>query len=78
MNFLHISKEALSIALAYVGAPIADDLEDWFDRCFTWNTEILAWGADLEPRMEGSHNIMYAQYYGWKKVMTDGEDRRQP
>lgn len=58
--------------------PIADDLEDWFDRCFTWNTEILAWGADLEPRQEGSHNIMYAQYYGWKTVMTDGEDRRKP
>lgn len=42
----------------------------------TWNTDILAWGSDLEPRPEGSHNIMYAQYYGWKKVITDGEDRR--
>lgn len=34
-------------------------------------------GADLEPRPEGSHNLMYAQYYGWKRVITDGEDRRE-
>ena len=58
--------------------PIADELADWSESCYTWNTGILAWGSDLEPRPEGSHNIMYAQYYGWKKVMTDGEDRRQP
>ena len=44
--------------------------------CLTWDTMMLAWGADLEPRQEGNHNLMYAQYYGWKKVMTDGEDRR--
>lgn len=48
--------------------------EHW--TCVTWNTDVLAWGSDLEPRPEGSHNLMYAQYYGWKKVMTDGEDRR--
>ena len=57
--------------------PIADKLPGWWLYNFaTWNTGILAWGADLEPREEGSHNLMYAQYYGWKKVMTDGEDRR--
>ena len=58
--------------------PIADELPDWWlYNCVTWNTDVLAWGSDLEPREEGSHNLMYAQYYGWKKVITDGEDRRQ-
>ena len=57
--------------------PIADELPDWWlYNCVTWNTDVLAWGSDLEPREEGSHNLMYAQYYGWKKVITDGEDRR--
>lgn len=57
--------------------PIADQLPDWWlNNTVTWNTSVLAWGSDLEPREEGSHNLMYAQYYGWKKVMTDGEDRR--
>lgn len=57
--------------------PIADELPDWWiGSSVTWNTVILAWGADLEPREQGSHNLMYAQYYGWKKVITDGEDRR--
>lgn len=57
--------------------PIADELPDWWlNNTVTWNTDILAWGSDLEPREEGSHNLMYAQYYGWKKVITDGEDRR--
>ena len=55
--------------------PIADDICEYWG-CVTWNTDILAWGSDLEPRPEGSHNIMYAQYYGWKQVITDGEDRR--
>ena len=55
--------------------PIADEICDNLG-CVTWNTEILAWGSDLEPREEGSHNLMYAQYYGWKKVITDGDDRR--
>lgn len=58
--------------------PIADKICGITDDAVTWNTGILAWGADLEPREEGSHNIMYAQYYGWKKVITDGEDRREP
>lgn len=58
--------------------PIADELNEQFESALTWNTEILAWGSDLEPRPEGSHNIMYAQYYGWKRVITDGEDRRIP
>lgn len=59
--------------------PIADELPDWwfYYNCVTWNTEVLAWGSDLEPREEGSHNLMYAQYYDWKKVITDGEDRRK-
>ncbi len=58
--------------------PIADQLPDWWlYNCVTWNSVVLAWGADLEPREEGSHNLMYAQYYGWKKVITDGEDRRE-
>ena len=57
--------------------PIADELPEWWlYNCVTWNTVVLAWGSDLEPREEGSHNLMYAQYYGWKKVITDGEDRR--
>ena len=57
--------------------PIADELPDWWlYNCVTWNTDVLAWGSDLEPREKGSHNLMYAQYYGWKKVITDGEDRR--
>ncbi|WP_303841184.1 DUF6056 family protein [Selenomonas ruminantium] len=55
--------------------PVADEICEYWG-CVTWNTEVLAWGSDLEPRPEGSHNIMYAQYYGWKKVITDGEDRR--
>lgn len=58
-------------------SPLADAVCDWWG-CVTWSTEVLAWGSDLEPREEGSHNIMYAQYYGWKKVITDGEDRRMP
>ena len=59
--------------------PIADKLcEYWFYSSLTWDTELLAWGADLEPRPEGSHNLMYAQYYGWKRDITDGEDRREP
>ena len=58
--------------------PIADELPDWWlYNCVSWNTDVLAWGSDLEPRPEGSHNLMYAQYYGWKKVITDGEDRRK-
>jgi hypothetical protein len=58
--------------------PIADKLPDWWlYNCVSWNTDVLAWGSDLEPRPEGSHNLMYAQYYGWKKVITDGEDRRK-
>ena len=58
--------------------PIADELPDWWlYNCASWNTDVLAWGSDLEPRPEGSHNLMYAQYYGWKKVITDGEDRRK-
>ncbi len=56
--------------------PLADEICEYW-TCVTWNVEILAWGSDLEPRSEGSHNLMYAQYYGWKKVMTDGEDRRK-
>ena len=57
--------------------PIADELQDWWlYNIATWNTMVLAWGADLEHREEGSHNLMYAQYYGWKKVITDGEDHR--
>jgi hypothetical protein len=57
--------------------PIADKLCEYlFYSSLTWDTEVLAWGADLEPRPEGSHNLMYAQYYGWKRVITDGEDRR--
>ncbi len=57
--------------------PIADELLYWWNyNCVSWNTIILAWGSDLEPREEGSHNLMYAQYYGWKKVIADGEDRR--
>ena len=57
--------------------PIADELPNWWlNNSATWNTDVLAWGSDLEPREEGSHNLMYAQYYGWKKVVTDGEDRR--
>ena len=55
--------------------PLADEICTYWG-IVTWNTDILAWGSDLEPRPEGSHNIMYAQYYGWKKVITDGEDRR--
>ena len=58
--------------------PIADQLPDWWlYNCVSWNTVVLAWGSDLEPRPEGSHNLMYAQYYGWKRVITDGEDRRK-
>ena len=55
--------------------PVADDICEYWG-VVTWNTDVLAWGSDLEPRPEGSHNLMYAQYYGWKKVITDGEDRR--
>ncbi len=55
--------------------PIGDEICEYLG-CVTWNTDVLAWGSDLEPREEGSHNLMYAQYYGWKKVITDGEDRR--
>jgi hypothetical protein len=58
--------------------PIADQLPYWWlYNCVSWNTDVLAWGSDLEPRPEGSHNLMYAQYYGWKRVITDGEDRRK-
>lgn len=58
--------------------PIADELPEWWlYNCATWDTDVLAWGSDLEPRPEGSHNLMYAQYYGWKRVITDGEDRRR-
>ena len=56
--------------------PLADEICEYW-TCVTWNVDILAWGSDLEPRPEGSHNLMYAQYYGWNKVMTDGEDRRK-
>lgn len=55
--------------------PLADTICEYWGTV-TWNTDVLAWGSDLEPRPEGSHNLMYAQYYGWKKVITDGEDRR--
>ena len=53
-----------------------DVRQQWMSRIDYINAQ-LAWGSDLEPRPEGSHNLMYAQYYGWKKVITDGEDRRK-
>ena len=43
----------------------------------TWHAYLLIWGCDLEPRQESWRNILYAQYYGWPKVITDGEDRRK-
>jgi hypothetical protein len=76
IDYINAHKEQELVVVHQIDVlPLADDLcEHW--ACVTWNTDVLAWGSDLEPRPEGSHNLMYAQYYGWKKVITDGEDRR--
>jgi len=42
----------------------------------TWHDYLLVWGCDLEPREDSWRNLIYAQYYGWPKVIADGEDRR--
>ena len=36
----------------------------------TWTNYALWWGADLEPEVNGNRNIMFAQYYGLKKIHT--------
>lgn len=36
----------------------------------TWTNYALWWGADLEPEQNGNRNIMFAQYYGLKKIHT--------
>ena len=36
----------------------------------TWTNYALWWGADLEPEQNGNRNIMFAQYYGLKKIRT--------
>ena len=36
----------------------------------TWTNYALWWGADLEPVEKGNRNIMFAQYYGLKKIHT--------
>jgi hypothetical protein len=76
IDYINAHKEQELVVVHQIDVlPLADELcEHW--SCVTWNTDVLAWGSDLEPRPEGSHNLMYAQYYGWKKVITDGEDRR--
>ena len=78
IDYINANREKELVVVHQIDVwPLADEVcEVW--TCVTWNTDILAWGSDLEPRPEGSHNIMYAQYYGWKKVITDGEDRRIP
>lgn len=80
IDYINAHQDQDIVVVHQIDVPwIADEMyEWWFYNTATWNTEVLAWGADLEPRPEGSHNLMYAQYYGWKKVMTDGEDRRIP
>ncbi|SEA07909.1 DUF3329 domain-containing protein [Selenomonas ruminantium] len=76
IDYINAHKEQELVVVHQIDVlPLADELcEHW--SCVIWNTDVLAWGSDLEPRPEGSHNLMYAQYYGWKKVITDGEDRR--
>ena len=36
----------------------------------SWTKYALWWGADLEPDPKGNRNIMFAQYYGLKKIHT--------
>ena len=76
IDYINTHKEQDLVVVHQIDVmPLADTLCEYWS-CATWNTDILAWGSDLEPRPEGSHNLMYAQYYGWKKVITDGADRR--
>lgn len=76
IDYINAHKEQDLVVVHQIDViPLADALCEYW-TCATWNTDVLAWGSDLEPRPEGSHNLMYAQYYGWKKVITDGEDRR--
>lgn len=76
INYINAHKEQDLVVVHQIDViPLADDLCEYWTGA-TWNTDVLAWGSDLEPRPEGSHNLMYAQYYGWEKVITDGEDRR--
>ncbi|MBQ9441553.1 MAG: hypothetical protein IJU55_00885 [Selenomonadaceae bacterium] len=37
----------------------------------SWTQVIVDWGADLEPYFEGNRNIMFAQYYGLKKIRAE-------
>ena len=37
----------------------------------SWTQFIVDWGADLEPYFEGNRNIMFAQYYGLKKIRAE-------
>ena len=76
IDYINAHKEQDLVVVHQIDVlPISDEICEYLG-CVTWNTDVLAWGSDLEPREEGSHNLMYAQYYGWKKVITDGEDRR--
>ena len=76
IDYINAHKEQDLVVVHQIDVlPIGDEICEYLG-CVTWNTDVLAWGSDLEPREEGSHNLMYAQYYGWKKVITDGEDRR--
>lgn len=36
----------------------------------TWTQFVIDWGADLEPYYSGNRNLMFAQYYGLKKIKT--------
>lgn len=37
----------------------------------TWTQFDIDWGADLEPYETGNRNIMFAQYYGLKKIKAE-------
>ena len=66
----------------YIAAHRHDDLitvkplkiPDWFEPFLgtrTWTEEVLWWGADLEPELDGNRNLLFAKYHGLKRIHAE-------
>ena len=50
------------------------EIQSWSETIIgqrTWTQLAIDWGADFEPYFEGNRNIMFAQYYGLKKIRAE-------
>ena len=37
----------------------------------TWTEEVLWWGGDLEPSLEGNRNLIFARYHGLHRILVE-------